>query len=324
LAKGTDDRPPAGSEPPQQRAVERVFDDPVTDLGPLVFTGKQLAYELVAGLSADGSVCTRLVIVAETEEAERTERVWYRAGGMSAPAMVERMRWQLDGWLGTFANHAGDPDGPVRGEERAGGGGRIRSGVVLLRLTPDEVRRDDGDQLGLWGGRSAADERATRAVTRLAGLVGDEGVLVPAWRGGRLPGERYDWVSATSTDLIDADDTAERLRPRLAGPWPGTLPAPSPAVVPAAVRPAELVDVAGRPVVVGGRGELSAAPVSLTIDGGRAQPVTAWAGPWPLDERWWDPGRRRRLARFQVVTGDGVAHLVLAEHRRWWVAAWYG
>ena len=52
--------------------------------------------------------------------------------------------------------------------------------------------------------------------------------------------------------------------------------------------------------------------------------VTGWAGPWPLDERWWEPTAHRRLARFQVVTADGAAHLVLAEHRAWWVAATYG
>nr|MBA3289205.1 DNA polymerase Y family protein [Acidimicrobiia bacterium] len=51
--------------------------------------------------------------------------------------------------------------------------------------------------------------------------------------------------------------------------------------------------------------------------------VTAWAGPWPLDERWWDPAQHRRVARLQVVTDDGAAHLVLAEQRRWWLAAAY-
>ena len=160
-------------------------------------------------------------------------------------------------------------------------------------------------------------------------MVGDRAVLVPAWRGGRLPGDRYDWVPASTTDLTDADDTAERLRPRLrrrtgVGPWPGSLPTPSPAVVPAEVQPAELADADGRPVLVSGRGELSADPATLAIGGRPAQAITGWAGPWPLDERWWEPRRHRRLARFQVVTADGAAHLVLAEHRHWWVAASYG
>jgi protein ImuB len=215
--------------------------------------------------------------------------------------MVERVRWQLDGWIATD----------------------ITAGVVLVGLTPEEVRGDDGDQLGFWGGRSAADERATRAVTRLVGLVGDDAVLVPAWRGGRLPGDRYAWVPASTTDLADPDDTAERIRPRLDEPWPGALPAPSPSVVLPAARPAELLDAAGQPVRVSGRGELSAAPATLRVGDGPAAAVRSWAGPWPLEERWWDPHRSRRVARFQIVTSDGGAHLVLAEHRRWWIAAAY-
>jgi protein ImuB len=304
LASGSDDRPADAVDPPPERGVERCFDDPVTQLDPLVFVGKHLADELAAGLAAEGRVCTRLVVTAETEHGERCERAWYRAAGMSAPAIVERVRWQLDGW-----------------QSQPGG---LTGGVVLLRLVPDEVRGDDGDQLGLWGGRSAADERAARAVTRLTGLVGDRAVLVPAWQGGRQPGVRYGWVPAATTDLADPDDTAERLQPRLDdGPWPGTLPAPSPAVVLPEARPAELADAEGRSVRVSGRGELSAPPATLTIDGRDPKPITAWAGPWPLDERWWEPRQHRRVARLQVVTADGAAHLVLAEHRRWWVAAAY-
>jgi protein ImuB len=331
LASGSDDRPAGATDPPPERRVEQSFDDPVAQLDPLVFVGKHLADELVAGLAAEGRVCTRLVVTAETEHGERCERAWYRAAGMSVPAMVERVRWQLAGWAAS-----GGGEDPVRhaGRSSAFGGriekswcnqpGGLTGGVVLLRLVPAEVRGDDGDQLGLWGGRSAADERAARAITRLTGLVGDRAVLVPAWQGGRLPGDRYRWVPAATTDLADPDDTAGRLRPTQDdGPWPGALPSPPPAVVLPDARPAELVDADGRPVEVSGRGELSSAPASLAIGGRDPQPVTAWAGPWPLDERWWEPRRHRRLARLQVVTADGAAHLVVSESRRWWVAAAY-
>jgi len=329
LAAGRDPRPPGGAEPAPERRVERTFDDPVVQLEPLVFTGKHLADELTAALAVEGRVCTRLVVTAETEHGERSERAWYRAAGLSAPAMVERLRWQLDAWMSS-----GEPT----------------AGVVLLRLAPAEVRGATGDQVGLWGGASDADERAVRAVARLAGMVGEQGVLVPAWQGGRMPADRYGWVPASSTDLTDPDDTAERLRPvpldgpvpaggpggdpaagagraGRAGPWPGSLPAPSPAVVPADAQPVELLDARGRPVVVSGRGEISAAPATLTIAGdrgpGRSEAVTGWAGPWPVDERWWDPRRHRRLARLQVVTAAGAAYLVVAEHRSWWLVASY-
>ncbi len=193
MASGDDERPSTATEPPQQRRAERIFDEPVEQLQPLAFVGKQLADELIAELSSSGLVCTRLVVTAETEHGERSERVWFRARGLSAGAMVERVRWQLDGWMA-------QP-------------GALSAGVVLLRLDADEVRHDGGDQLRLWGGLSAADERAVRTVARLAGLAGEESVRVPAWQGGRLPGDRYRWVPATTADLTDADDTASRLRP---------------------------------------------------------------------------------------------------------------
>ncbi len=50
--------------------------------------------------------------------------------------------------------------------------------------------------------------------------------------------------------------------------------------------------------------------------------ITAWAGPWLLDERWWDPLTARRRVRFQVVTADGAAYLLGLEGS-WWVEATY-
>ena len=40
------------------------------------------------------------------------------------------------------------------------------------------------------------------------------------------------------------------------------------------------------------------------------QPVAAWAGPWPVDERWWSGGEGR-ASRFQVVGADGRAWLLV-------------
>ncbi len=56
---------------------------------------------------------------------------------------------------------------------------------------------------------------------------------------------------------------------------------------------------------------------------GRQVAVAAWAGPWPVDERWWDPRGHRRRARLQVATTDGVAYLLAVESGRWSVEATY-
>ena len=314
VAAGLDERGADAVVPPEDLVVESVFDQPVTTLEPLIFTAKTLADDLAGRLAGNGLHCTRLLVAAETEHGERDERTWYRAGGMGATDLVERVRWQLASWIGS---------------------GEITAGVVVLRLAPVEVRSDGGELGALWGGTSAADERAVRAVARLTSLVGDQGVLVPTWRGGRLPAERHGWVPAAAADLTDARDTRRRLGPLalpagaspsddpVGAPWPGSLPAPSPTVVLAEPEPAVLAGDDGRPVRVSGRGELSAPPVTLAVGERVPRIVTGWAGPWIVDERWWDLTGRRRVARVQLTCDDGSAFLVAAEQQRWWLLAAY-
>ena len=74
---------------------------------------------------------------------------------------------------------------------------------------------------------------------------------------------------------------------------------------------------------MGGRGLLSAAPVTLAIGTGVPVALIGWAGPWMLDERWWDPTTRRRAARLQVQSATVAAWLVVRERRCWWLEATY-
>ncbi|MDP9464710.1 MAG: DNA polymerase Y family protein [Actinomycetota bacterium] len=297
MAGGGDDRPPDTVEPPSGLVAVQVLDDPAHHVDTLVFVARQLADELSGALSADGKVCTRLIVTAETDHGERNERLWYRSTGLSAAAMVERARWQLDAWVNSAA---------------------LSAGVTMLRLEPVEVRSDDGVQLGLWGGRTQADEWAARAVARLATLAGAEQVLVPAATGGRLPSDAYAWVPAVTADLAEP---AQRLTAP-EGPWPGSLPSPSPAVVHAQPLAIDVFDDQGGPVRVTGRGAVSATPA--TVQRGRStEQVVAWGGPWPLEERWWDATRARRSARFQLLTGSGSLLLVCLERQQWWLLGDY-
>ncbi len=325
LASGTDIRPANTTDPAPERRLATVLDDPAAQTDAVVFIAKQLADELAEGLGADGRVCTRLVVLLETEHGERSERSWYRSAGMSAAAMVERVRWQLDAWINL-------PRGSAH---------EITGGVSSVRLSPEEVRADEGVQLGLWGGQSDADRRAIRAVARLTSLTSEAAVTVPVWHGGRLPGERYRWMPATLVDL----DQRERAVSRTAtgagidgrsGPWPGCLPAPSPTTVFGEALPLDVLDAAGMVVRVSGRGMVSEPPTEIRLllgseaDGwrkGKLRRVRSWAGPWPVDQQWWEPGQHRRLARFQMVVDDDAAgeqaHLVIAEHQRWFLLATY-
>lgn len=305
-AAGLDELPPAADVPPVEWSVGTELEPPVHEAGPVAFVAKSLADDLLARLAEHGLACVQVVVVVETEHGERRERSWRRVPAFSAAAIVERVRWQLEGWgVGVDA-----PSG----------------GVALVRLVPVEVVAATGQQLGFWGGSTQADERAWRAVARLVGHLGTEGVLVPVWRGGRGPGAPWALVEAATAD---PEGRAVAVRPPTTGggpgPWPGRLPDPLPAVVARGDdrSPAEVVDGDGRRVQVSGRGALSAPPVTVALAGAPPRRVTAWAGPWPVEERWWDPAHGRRQARVQVVTEGGAAWLLACEQGRWWVDACY-
>ena|GEM_PF-36981 len=108
-----------------------------------------------------------------------------------------------------------------------------------------------------------------------------------------------------------------------AEPWPGQVPAPAPAVVYAEPLPVEVVDAAGASVAVDGRGLLGSPPSQVRIRGRPWSAITAWAGPWLVDERWWDPAAHRRLVRLQATTDQGTAYLLRLAGGHWWVEATY-
>ncbi len=235
--------------------------------------------------------------------------------------------------LRTLGDYAALPESHVLGRFGADGvachrvaGGRsgeleeLRQPVATRRVDEQRAgaRRGSHDreavgEPGFWGGVSDADARAGRALTAVQDLLGPDGVVTPRLQGGRGPAQRARFV--TWNDREGPGDAT------LGAPWPGQIPAPAPAVVHPAPLLAELVDAGGDPVAVSGRGLLTAPPGRLSVEGRPWSAVTAWAGPWPSDERWWSRSRRRR-ARLQAVIGD-EAHLLVAERGRWWVEATY-
>ena len=268
LARGLDERPPATLPPPAELQVVAQLDPPAERVDTAAFIAKSLADELHERLEDRGLACTRVLIVAETEHGEHLERLWRHEGALSAAAVADRVRWQLDGWLNGSAAT------------------RPTAGITRLALVPDEVAAARGRQLGFWGGETASADRAARAVARVQGLLGPDAVHVPEWRGGRAPGERVGLVPAAAVDLTMPRSI---VAPLADAPWPGHVPTPSPATIHEQPVPAEIVDQGRRPVGVSGRSMLTANPAELSVHGGPWLPIDAWAGPWPVEERWWDP-----------------------------------
>ncbi|MEM8923585.1 MAG: DNA polymerase Y family protein [Actinomycetota bacterium] len=317
LARGEDEHPPDLRRPAPDLAVTWPFDPPAERVESCAFVAKTLADELHDTLATDGLACTRVAIEVETEQGHVQSRLWRHEGALSAAAIAERTRWQLDAWL-TRNRGGGDDDAD---------GHRRGSGVVRLTLVPDEVVPATGRQLGFWGGRNERADDVTRVVARLQAMLGPEAITVPELQGGIGPGERIRLVPAAAVDVGEE-------RPATAvgwvdEPWPGRIPAPSPAHVCVDQPMVELHDDQGLPVGVDGRGEITAPPALVRtppIDGvltTGTSAVTGWAGPWPADQRWWDPSGHRRRARLQVVTTEGIALLLTLECGRWTVEAVY-
>ena len=312
LASGGDARLLDANVPMPDLVVSTMLDPPAERVDVAAFAAKSLAHELHDGLSARGLACSQVLIHAQTANGEILERVWRHEGALSAGAVAERVRWQLDGWL----------NGAV--------GVRPTAGIALLRLVPEGIMADVGRQLGFWGGTTAADERAVRAIARLSSLVGPDFVMVPERRGGRHPSNAVVLVRADSVDL---DKRVVAAGPMAGCPWPGGLPLPSPSVLYSPGVPSEVVDAAGVPVGVSGRGAASAPPANVRVGvgsrtggsrtGGGWRKVAAWAGPWPIDERWWDASAHLRRARFQIVLDGGDALLLVLERGRWTCEAAY-
>jgi len=302
LARGDDRHPPLVADPPPERTFVCVFDEPVEDQRAVVAACGSVADELSSHLAAHGACCAQVHVSIATDHGEHSDRLWYEPSGLSAAAVVDRVRWQLAEWV--------DGRGPT-------------SGVVAVRLFPVVLRPLVGWQVGLWGGDARSDEAAARASERLVAMLGSACVSVPEWCGGRDPGRAFVAVPVTAVDLRGRATSPVVPRER----WRGALPAPAPSVVLDDPPEVAVTDVTGAPVTVGGRHELSAPP-SRVVEGGDEWRVLAWAGPWPIEERWWDERRRRRLVRLHAVLGrEGVAPraVVLAlESGYWRVAGRFG
>ncbi len=196
----------------------------------------------------------------------------------------------------------------IRGHQVARG---ARGDLLEMALRPsDTTRSPEAIQIGFWGGVSETDARATRALGQVQAELGAEAVLVARLQGGRGPADQARFV--TWTDKEHTRTSAP------VAPWPGHIPPPAPITVYATPRPVRLLDPDGQPVTVTRSGLLGTPPASLFDT---THPVLAWAGPWPVDERWWTRQRRRGV-RIQVVV-DVDAHLLVGGADGWAIEATY-
>ena len=311
LARGQEPAPPAAHHPTQPILAETTLETPLVRTDQAAFIARPLAEQLHTMLVERGLVCTRLRIVARTEGGEEMERTWRHDGALTVADVVDRIRWQCDGWI-----------------TRARLGGPATGAITRIGLHPLQLASAGENAPALWGSAGEAAQRASRALARAQGLAGEEAVQVPVLVGGRLLAEEAILVPWRSEKPA-----------RREGPWPGALPRPTPATVFRSPPPVRLEDAEGRPVVVTARGLLSAAPVQLLITApglpalqraglraGSGHPVLGHSAPTVIDERWWARDGHR-TARLQLVvrgaSAEETAVLALSRTGEWTLEGMY-
>jgi protein ImuB len=300
-ARGAETSSPIGRNATPTYIREVSFDPPAEAIDSLTFSARQIAEELCVALSDDGRSCSLLWCEVVMSEGDHLSRRWSHDGPWSAPLILERLRWQLEAWVS--APHA----------VLAGDSG-IPRGIERLTLVAEEVRPSTARQVGMWGHSPNDVERVERVLARVQGMLGPEAVQRAFLVGGRGPYERVRLVPFGEPPPLE-QGLADL-------PWPGRLPAPNPALLFIPPRAVEVITESGSPFTIDGRGTPNGAPVTLVVGGDRFV-VTAWAGPWPVDEQWWRQGSHRRRARLQIVTSGGVAYLLAQEHGRWFAEGRY-
>ena len=290
LAIGADPRPVVPRVPLPELACQVEFEPPLTLADQVAFGVRATAGRFVAGLAGVHLACTELRVRITADRGEVAERVWLHPAAFDEAAVVDRVRWQL----------------------QAAAGSVIGSPVVSVRLEPVAVDATATFEPGLFG--TGPDERVHHTLSRVQSMLGHTGVVTAKVGGGR-------WLAERQVLVPWGDRPVTPLPP--GQPWPGHLPAPLPAAVFPVPRAVDVLSAGGTRVGVDDRGTLSASPAVLLDDDERRR-ITGWAGPWPIDERTWDPVRHRRACRFQVVdAAHGAWLLVLDDGGEWWAEGRY-
>jgi protein ImuB len=267
LASG-EDRMVDPREIPADFAVEMSFEDPLESLDSVAFASRNLAEKLLRRLRPAGVAPHTVIITAVAASGPERSRVWRSADPFTERALIDRVWWQLRAWVETSG---------------------IPGGISSLRIVPEDLS-GEGRQLSLLSDESSLIE-SERALARAQAMLGPDGVLQARAQGGRMPAERVTWSRWGEPETVEVRSADS--------PWPGSTPAPSPALVPPRLDPIEVEWDGGMPT-----------RVRL---GSRWEPVLTWSGPWRLSGRWW--AGERDADRYQLVTSVGAFLCVVAGGR---------
>lgn len=282
-ARGLDPRRSSSIDIPPSTDRHWRSDQPLARADELSFALRATVENFLAGLTAQHVVCTTVRISLVDDRAETHSQVWSHPRFFTAADLVNRVRWQWE----SLARYSSEEyhDGGV-------------TEVVFQALSPENLF---GHEPGLWGG-AEVNSRVEHSIARLQSTLGHQAVT----RAELRPGHGFD-----EREVLVPWGTQVRTEPsstQTAAGFVGQLPRPLPASVFQSPTPVAVTDSAGCLIAVDDA-VLTGQPAVLH-SGENSRQVVAWAGPWPVIERWWDQQAARRRYRLQLLDDQDVGWLI--------------
>lgn len=312
----------------QALSEEYVSEDPLVSSEQAAFVAKNLAHRLSERLDNEALVCSELEIETYLSSGETCTRIWRVESSAFEQVVASRVLLQCDEWIsqkGRENIEVSYADAHIYSES-------FPRGITKVIVHALHVVGSHRRQISLFGADPSRDEDALRVVERVKGLVGGTSVVELVPIGGRMPGESvvFREFSHTLDDLtssgfrsnlfVDADESDLSC----ALHWPGAVIGKAPMCEYSPPVSARLLDSQNYPIRIHATGLANADPAFIecgALTPGR-QEITNFAGPWPLEDRWWDSDKRRRVCRFQITCESGAYLIVTSGERASLVAAY--
>jgi protein ImuB len=298
LACGEDPRHQQRQDIPASLDVAWRAETPCESSEQLAFAVSTTVEGFLKGLLAHHLVAQAVEVTLVDDDGQSHVRVWSHPRYFSAAELVHRVRWQSE-------SLAHDRSSAVD-----------KRGIVEARFRAPHPHSAWGQEDSLWGS-AHRDASVVHAVSNLQARLGHTAVAQAAIAPGHTWADRQQRMAWGDHPPATTEGAG--------GAWAGQLPAPSPATVFSPPLPVEVRDDAGAPVTTLPVGAgLSAAPRWM-LSGQSQRQITAWAGPWPVMERWWDAAHSRFHHRIQLLDERGVGWLASSDEgsTTWVVEARY-
>lgn len=303
-ARGVDPRTTSPSDIPASTDRRWRGDTPLARSDALSFALRSTVEDFLRGLVASHVVCTNVSITLVDDRGATHSQVWSHPRFFDAADLVNRVRWQWE----SIARES-----PEEYQE---------GGIQEVTFQARSPERLFGHEPGLWGGGDT-DARVEHAIAQVQSRLGHQSVGHAVLHPGHSFEEREQiiaWGTTDSGDYYTTESGQERPEAFVA-----ELPKPLPATVFQPPQPVALHNQWGDPLSLDAESSTLGGLPSQMLSGGKMRQVVAWAGPWPVLERWWDPAHSRCRYRLQLLDQQGVGWLVSQEQPggHWQIEARY-